>query len=293
MATQFTPVTTVSPTTVNDGGKLDEMIGLVQGLIQQRQQSSDQKYQTTVRNRQLQSFAEEDAQKEKIARQKQNFIGLSQAPVKDFDTKMLNDAVMNESLTQDQAKALLPYAKDYVSDEQRGLMFAEGLQSISPNDPVQLATLIKNTGVDETTARFYLGQLEKGGTGGGAGTGGGKPEPKDGTGQYELVGQAGGVNIKKLMRGSGMNFGNYRVKIYGPDLAPNAQLIDNDGNVFMKNKNGFYKKVKGGWKKINPEDDVKSSLNEAYTEWEKAHINSQGKKSTAISSPFEGRFSNE
>ena len=43
--TMFTPLTTASPTGMGaDTGKLDEAIGLVQNLIQQRQQGKEQAF---------------------------------------------------------------------------------------------------------------------------------------------------------------------------------------------------------------------------------------------------------
>lgn len=299
MATQFTPITTVSPTAVNDSGKIDKAISLVQGLLKQRQESADQKYTNTVRSKNLRDIADEDAQKQMTINQNNNFLALMQAPEKNFDTKLLQDKTLNGELSPEQAKALMPYANDYVSENDRVLAFAEGLKQIDTKDPVQLATLMTNTGVDETTARYYISNMNKGkatrGGSGGSGSGAGKTPPPEG--QRDTIGEAKGINIKEIMRTRGMNFGNYNVTKYGTDLNPNVQLISN-GKTYIKDSRGYYvqdkqdkkkgvlRRIKDNYLDTKIPKDVMESLNQGFETWWQAHLDSQGKMPTAVSGTF-------
>lgn len=298
MATQFTPITTVSPTAVNDSGKIDEAISLVQGLLKQRQDSADQKYTNTVRSRTLNAFQEEDRQKEMTINQNNNFLGLMQSSEKNFDTKLLQDKTLNGELSPEQAKALMPYANDYVSEDDRVLAFAEGLKQIDTKDPVQLATLMTNTGVDETTARYYISNMNKGkaARGGSGGTGSGTGKTDSEAGAKLLEGQAGAINTKKMLRSVGMNYGSHRVKIYGSDLTPNAQVLVN-GKNYKKDLNGYYEGKNGKWKRIDnlseAKAEIKKSLDAGFSAFQEAHIKAQGKTSGAIRTTFEDDFTNE
>lgn len=293
MATQFTPITTVSPTAVNDSGKIDEAIGLVQGLLKQRQDSADQKYTNTVRSRTLQGFQEEDAQKQMTINQNNNFLGLMQSSEKNFDTKLLQDKTLNGELSPEQAKALMPYANDYVSEDDRVLAFAEGLKQIDTKDPVQLATLMTNTGVDETTARYYISNMNKGkatrGGSGGTGSGTGKTESE--AGERLLEGQAGAVNLKLMYKDVGVVHGAYKVMKYGLDLKPEMQTIDSKGKLYKRTINGYYiiNKKKNKWDYKERKDipkDVADALDAAITDYQAAHIKAQGKTPSVIDSTF-------
>ena len=76
--TMFTPLTTVSPTGISpDTGKLDEAIGLVQNIIQQRQQSREQAFRGEQMQRQRQGWQQQDEEAARIESQNQLYTDLA------------------------------------------------------------------------------------------------------------------------------------------------------------------------------------------------------------------------
>jgi len=126
-----------------------------------------------------------------------------------------------------------------------------------------------------------------------ANKGKGKSKKELPAGTYPTESQGQGVDTKKIMRATGLNFGNHRVKIYGSDLTPQAQVLVG-GKNYMKDSNGYYVGKKGDWVKVKATDlgtktlpaDVLESLNEGFTAFQKAHIDAQGKASTGVSGSF-------
>lgn len=175
MATKFTPTTTISPMAVNDASKLDEAIGLVQGMIQQRRATADQQWQSQERNRVLQARAAEEEQRAIAEAQNQTYRELMTREGT-YDQEGVRKLAISGKITNEQAQSLMPLAKDYVSDADRRQAFAEGLAGIDIYDPAQVAELMGRTGIDRTEANFLLSQKEQGlrvaGTGGSGGSGG-------------------------------------------------------------------------------------------------------------------------
>ena len=74
----FTPLTTVSPTGISpDTGKLDEAIGLVQNIIQQRQQSREQAFRGEQMQHQRQAWQQQDEEAARIESQNQLYTDLA------------------------------------------------------------------------------------------------------------------------------------------------------------------------------------------------------------------------
>ena len=179
MAT-YTPKTMLNPTAVNqDSGRLDEMIRLVQGLIEQRRSGRESKFRQQQMQRTEAGWQEEDAMRQTLSRQDQNYRMLAGGG-QEFTSQQLNQLILNNELSQEQGKALLPMSSDYVSPEQRLQAFADGLGSIDIYNPAQLNRLFNDTGADRNEAHRLLTQYEQGktrntrtGSGGGAGAGDG------------------------------------------------------------------------------------------------------------------------
>lgn len=176
----YTPTTTLSPTAVNqDSGKLDEMIGIVQGMLQQRQQSRDSAFRGEQMQRTKQVWMEEDQNRALTSRQDQNFRSL--ATNRNFNTEQVNQMLLDNEINPNQANALIPLATDYVSPEQRLQAFAEGLSNIDIYDPAQLNALFNDTGADRNEAHRLLTQYEQ------------RPNLNTGTGSRPGSGDGGGT----------------------------------------------------------------------------------------------------
>lgn len=176
----YTPTTTLSPTAVNqDSGKLDEMIGIVQGMLQQRQQSRDSAFRGEQMQRTMQVWLEEDQNRALTSRQDQNFRSL--ATNRNFNTEQVNQMLLDKEINPNQANALIPLAIDYVSPEQRAASLASALEAGQVNSLEALYSLASEAGVEENTARWLWNEHQQktrptgsgSGSGGGTGRGGG------------------------------------------------------------------------------------------------------------------------
>lgn len=179
----YTPTTTLSPTAVNqDSGKLDEMIGIVQGMLQQRQQSRDSAFRGEQMQRTKQVWLEEDQNRALTSRQDQNFRSL--ATNRNFNTEQVNQMLLDNEINPNQANALIPLAIDYVSPEQRAASLASALEAGQVNSLEALYSLASEAGVEENTARWLWNEHQQktrptgSGSGGGTGRGGGGTPPE-------------------------------------------------------------------------------------------------------------------
>lgn len=216
----YTPTTTLSPTAVNqDSGKLDEMIGIVQGMLQQRQQSRESAFRGEQMQRTKQSWLEEDQNRDLMSRQDQNFRSL--ATNRNFNTGQVNQMLLANEINPNQANALIPLAIDYVSPEQRAASLASALEAGQVNSLEALYTLASESGVEENTARWLWNEYQQAarataGAGGAGGSGTGRAANGDTTTNVE----AKMARLNALYTEAGMRLPSL------PALQANAEHFD-------------------------------------------------------------------
>ena len=173
--TMFTPLTTASPAGMGaDTGKLDEAIGLVQNLIQQRQQSKEQAFRGEQMQRQRQGWQQQDEETARTESQNQLYTDLAKGG-RAFTTDQLNLLALDGWISGEQAQTLIPLATDYVSPAARQSQLAELIGSGQVTDVAGLNRARDILGVDETSAYRVWNEYQQAAraTAGAGGAGGG------------------------------------------------------------------------------------------------------------------------
>lgn len=203
MAT-YTPKTMFNPMAVNqDSGRLDEMIGLVQGLIEQRRSGRESKFRQQQMQRTEAGWQEEDAMRQTMSRQDQNYRMLAGGG-QEFTSQQLNQLILNNELSQEQGKALLPMSSDYVSPEQRSTQLASMIDSGEIRTITDLQRSAGELGVPSSDARWLWNekqQMSRGAGGGGTGAGGGGGSKTDPDVQVKV---ADASRLQRVYQNSGI-----------------------------------------------------------------------------------------
>lgn len=284
---QFSPITTQSISQPQEN-PIDKALGVINNLIQLKSQSTERKFQQGQRSRLLQAQAEEDATNQAVGA-----MLSGKTPYTQQDVMMLADRV-----PQNKLNLLMQGATDYVDQTDAMINFTAKLPQLKTLDDFSAA--VKATGLDKNTAlRMWNEQqqmtkqeqmLNKSlSAGKGAGTN------SEGNTNL-LVTQANAVLRKKQLRAEGLNYGSYNVYIRGTDAAPRA-LVNYNGKVYRKTKSGYSKGVDGdpkSFKDIKDKniadipEEVRKSLDAAFTDFEDANRAALGKGTDRLSLSFTG-----